>query len=278
MKSPYEQIESYLNGDLDAAASITFEQAMLADADLSTAVAEHRRVLRYLDALRLKNKVRAALSQPVRPSKRFVAERLIWVLGLFCAVGGLAWWLSQGRPTPAVLPQPPQPEAVPAPRPPDGIPGPSAATEPPVAPHAPTQQPWIAMAKAQLIPYETTHLRGEALEPGNLPPLRQAELAFEAGDFRQTLRQLAATQADDEASQFLRAHAYFKLGDFGKAKDCFEQLRQSFKYRHEAQWNTMACQLALGQQVAAMRALQAMRAEADFPYAKKAAALAAQLR
>lgn len=71
----YDKIEDYLNGELDDAARRDFEAALQGDAALQTAVARQREVIERLQAMRLRQKIKANMVRPVSGD--------VWPLGLY---------------------------------------------------------------------------------------------------------------------------------------------------------------------------------------------------
>jgi tetratricopeptide (TPR) repeat protein len=272
MDNPYDNIESFLNGELQGKALIDFEDALRTDTDLAEAVNAQRQMLQQLDFWRLKTKVETALAHPPTP-KRSPTKYLFWAICAALLSGGVAWWIAHPRKTqPPVSP----PTETPTSRPiatqpiPSSVPPPDVKI-PPGPAHTTPPTKWRSLAQAQIIAPEMTQLRGEIPVGNGSDALKNAELAYQSGDYKKVLRLLSTPDGDDEAAPFLRAHAHFQLGDYALAGRAFAQLERSFQYRHEARWNAMLCQLAQGDTAAARRALRIMQGEAAFPYQDKAA-------
>ena len=62
----------------------------------------------------------------------------------------------------------------------------------------------------------------------------------------------------------------------GAAKD-FDALKDSFQFRHEARWNFLLCQIALGNMEISKVLLAEMVTDQDFPFRAKAMELSGKL-
>lgn len=286
MNNLYDQIEPYLNGELSVAEKEAFEQAVSADASLATAVSRHRDMLQRLEGLRLRKTVKSAISGiPKRHGKSRLFTLLVSGSVLTALLLALVWFFLQRREQPpgaveTVVPQPAtpiasQPETIPL----DSTPQRQAPLR---ARESGAPGKMIALAKSNLIEPGPTMIRGNANTP---PPPKEAPAAkaadqYAAGNFRNAADLLASEDlvGDDDDARYLRAAARFHLSQFTAAASDYAALQASLQYSHEARWNFILCQLALGNVEKAQKLLNNIIKEPHAPFGTRALELQNQLR
>jgi hypothetical protein len=289
----FDKIEPYLLGELSALEREAFEKALRSDPELAGAVNRQNEVMLRLDALRLRHKVKAALGDQAAPEQKTALRvvRLAWAVAasLVLLVAAL-WFLYRppaenapdiavqppviARPDTLVRTEAPAPGAVPAPE----IARPEARSGPSPA----TRANLVALARQYSVGPTASRLRGSAgsaQAPESGTPAERAAEAYERQDYRRVNELLQADRLveQDEEARFLRASARFQTALYSAAAADFKALEGSFQFRHEARWNFILCQLALGNQDAARALLASAAADPDFPFQLKAAELGRKL-
>jgi hypothetical protein len=275
MEKFYDNIEGYIQGELDGERLADFENALKTDTELAQSVAQHREMLQRLDALRLRKKVVSALEPG--PGKPFslAKKTLVASLALLAVLlGAVIWFFGK----PAVKPStksenPPQnTQGVPEVMPPNEAPVPTE--EKPK--ETPIEKPQlIALARAFQESPAQTFVRDATQQAGDPTPKTSLQRAAEAF-FNQNFRLAANLLQDDnlvrqdEEARYIRAHARFNISQFAGAASDFDALKDSFQFKHEARWNYLLCQIALGNIGKAKVLLAEMLAEKDFPFRAKA--------
>lgn len=270
MENPYEKIEGYLLGELTEHEQTAFEHALQTDAALSRSVAQHREMMQRLEALRLRKKVEwAREADRAKPMGKRIALSLAVLLVLLAAA---IWFLNQPsqttpeikeNPSPAVKPenfagqQPMAQNETPAPKP-----------NTPQLPKANEKSArHLALAREYHIQPTQTFVR-DAVGASDASLFRLAAEAYQNKKYRLALDllQQRALKVQDEEAVFLRAHTHFQLRQFVSAAKDFEVLKNSFQYQHEARWNFLLCQIAMGKMEQAKKLLSQMAAAEDFPF------------
>jgi len=279
MEQAHQNIESYLNGDLSELELIEFEHALQSDASLAESVAQHREMMRRLDALRIRNKVKAAARTQRQTGQARYVQRKYWALAASLVLIAAAVWFFYQQVNPersdwVDKPVPPntteQPVPIPETAPADQIPDTSPDSKP--DDKRPRQ---LALAREHILLPSSTMIRDAAQQSDVSAPktiAQQAAEAFEKQQYRIAANLLKNDPVveQDDALRFLRANARFQIGEFAKAALDFEALQQSFQFKHEARWNAMLCLLAQGKSAEAKHLLDAMLQETDFPFQEKA--------
>ncbi|MCC6462381.1 MAG: CDC27 family protein [Saprospiraceae bacterium] len=109
-------------------------------------------------------------------------------------------------------------------------------------------------------------------------PFQQAQLAFAAGQFQQTLDLLKHSDSTrQQATAFLTAHALFQLERYAEAEAQFEQLLRwnSKQFRYQSEWGVLMCRLANYEKQPDLvrRQLDTILSQPQHPYAEQAKAL-----
>lgn len=285
MKDYFLQIESYLTGELNPADRSDFEQALRADPELASLVNEYREMQLQLEGMRIRKKVETALRS--RPKETGSGSmRWIWILsatGLCILLATLFFQKPNPAPSPVLQPASPVPStqqnAAPQVQQPQTPP--PAESPKPQKPTAPDLSKPIALAREYYAP-ATGNLVREVVESDEpTTSLQQAAVAFAEEKYQLVCDLLKddSTLGTGENGRFLRANARFKAGLFRGALNDFKQLENSFKYRYEAQWNGLLCEIALGnaQKPAVKSALDLIIADPDHPFYEAAMALKKRL-
>jgi len=283
----HQNIERYLLGELVGSDLTEFENALRSDAALAKSVAQHQEMLQRLDALRLRNKVKAAIAAPETTSVAMYSSRKFWAMAAALTVLVAAIWffnrpaqtksgIVETQPQKSLidtLKTPPNEFPIPT----SNIPQANKQRERPKE-----QSKLIALARAfQELP-DQTFVRGVTQVEANLSqktPVQLAAAAFESNNFRLAADLLKEDKyvLEDEDARYIRANARFALGQFAGAAKDFDALKDSFQFRHEARWNFLLCQIALGKTEQAKVLLTAMIKEQDFPFRAKAKELSGKL-
>lgn len=288
MENCYQNIERYLLGELTESELSTFERALQSDVELAKSVAHHREMMQRLDALRLRNKVKSARTPKVMKAGAMYVNRKIWALAASLVVLMAAIWFFNlpvktnqeivKNEYPTVLPDTLK---IPTGETPNPIPD-----KPPANPSTEKSQKnpqLIALASKYLLPPPQTLVRDATQPEGGMSaktPAQMAAEAFEKRDFRLATEILKedGQVLEDEEARFIRASARFKIGQItGAAKD-YEVLKTSFQYKHEARWNFLLCQIALGNKGTAQSLLAEITAEPDYPFRDKALKLEGEIK
>jgi thioredoxin-like negative regulator of GroEL len=232
-------------------------------------------MLLQLNDLRIRQKIKSIVretSAERSKTQSLLSSPTIWALAASLVLLAAAIWFFRPIPSAPIDPMAQQPTPIqPTTQPPVTItPKPSL---PNPAPSTNTQkQRLIALAQRYDMPPQQSFIR-DASQATNTPsPLESAAQAYERGDYRAAL-QLLQNIAKNEDLRFLRGHVQFRLGQFRGAARDFSALADSFQFRHEARWQAVLCQIALGDVVAAKAALRTMADDSDFPFKEKAAEL-----
>ncbi|MBC7777176.1 MAG: hypothetical protein H7246_17220 [Phycisphaerae bacterium] len=287
MENFYQNIERYLLGELAGGALTAFENAMQSDPALAKSVAQHREMMLRLDALRLRNKVKSATaSQRVNPTS-INTQRVFMVIAALLVLLAASFWFSkqfsESRSEKAESqPQTTQPDTLKTP--PNQIPTPIPDE---FQPKKPTEKPkgkpqLIALAREFHDQPSQTFVRDAAQQAGDTSPKTQTQRAADAF-YNQNFRLAAELLKDDkqvmqdEGARYIRANARFNIGQFSGAAKDFDALKDSFQFRHEARWNFLLCQIALGNIETAKNLLAKMVEEDDFPFRAKALKLQGEI-
>ncbi len=283
MENFYQNIERYLLGELVDGELTAFENALQSDAALSKSVAQHREMMQRLEALRLRNKVKSAISsEPPRPIQHNT-QRVFMAITVLVVLLAVALWISRqsfqsGSEKAEDLPQTIHSDTLNAP--PDPIPVPIAEQN---QPNKPTEKPdkapkLMALARefheqpAQTFVRDATKAAGD---PSQKTPVQRAAEAYYNQNFRLAVELLKDDKLvlQDEGARYLRANARFNIGQFAGAAKDFDALKDSFQFKHEARWNFLLCQIALGNMDRAKALLAEMMEEESFPFHAKAVEL-----
>lgn len=287
MKDYTLQIEAYLQGELNEQDLSAFEQALKTDPELGRAVAQYSDLQQRFVGMQLRKKVEMAL-QGKQVAKPRSTWRWIWsgIAGAGLLV--VAFWLfSEKSPisshpaTPAIPPDinkiaPENSSPVPS-----IVPIPSAS--PKGRPHLTLPVGGRPMALAQEFYVSPTGriIRDITEQTTEKTILQQADEAFDDQQYHlaAVLLRDNVQVGDDESARFLRANARFKDGQFSAAGKDFQQLENSFKYKYEARWNLLLCEIAQGnaQKPAVRSVLKEMIADTDFPFQEAAVRLKTRL-
>lgn len=252
-ETPDDIIQDYLKGKYSPAERDTFEKTLETEPELAAELQLRRAEMAASEWL-IASETRAKFQewQPQNSSQRGVAgfTSLLWLSGiaagllLFAAIlfikqpaGPAASTENTPPPTEQRLPQTAESPAVP----------------PPVAVISEKQgraplpaKDYFALAK-QLLPAPVlSNLRQNPADSAT-SVYRQAELAFAAGDYQNTLNLLAKTDSTRwQSAAFLSAHALFRERRLDAAEKKFELLvvRDSRQYRYPAEWGLLMCRLA----------------------------------
>jgi len=287
MEKFYQNIERYLLRELTGNELAAFESALQSDATLAKSVAQHRQMLQRLDALRLRNKVKAAIPPHAAKQVAMYANRKFWAMAASLIVLAAAiWFFNQPAQTNSGLvgnqPQKPQTDTLTSPpnETPLSTPDVPQANKPREKPLE--QARLIALARIfQELPSQT-FVRGASQTAGDISQKTRAQLAAEAYDsnnFRLAAELLKDDKQvlQDEDARYIRANARFHIGQFAEAANDFDALKDSFHFKYEARWNFLLCQIALGKTEQAKALLHAMIADQDFPFRAKAMELKEEL-
>lgn len=284
----YDNIESYLLNELSGKELSDFENALQHDLALAQSVAQHREMLQRLDGLRLRNKIKAIVTEPGQnPVSRLNKPFFFLLAALLILFSAAIWWFNRTASEKAKS-KDPIPQNAPITTPPTPV----LDTVPPIQNPDPNKnhlekavksQPLIALARAFQEEASPTFIRDANLDNEHLSVKTPAQLAAEAlfkHDYSSAAHYLKADElvVKDENARYIRANARFGMGRFAGAALDFQALETSFQFKHEARWNYLLCQIALGNTDLAKKLLAEVLADPDYPFREKALKLRGKLK
>ncbi|MFN0034544.1 MAG: hypothetical protein ACKVUS_05710 [Saprospiraceae bacterium] len=292
MENYHEKVEGYLLGELSEHERAAFETRLQADAILAKSVEQHREMMYRLDALRMRAKVKSVLletSSGGAKTTQIFASRSFWAMAatLVLLAAAVLFFRSPstktksevvGNQSPMVTPETSfenknaTQNETPAPQ------QSKPQTAKPIENTNKKSAQLLALARKFHIQPSQAFVRSAVEKEGGTSLKTPAQLAAEA--FEQKNYRLAAKllQEDkmvgaDETTRFLRASARFQIGQFASAALDFDALRNSFQFKHEARWNFLLCQIAVGKTKLAKALLAEILADEDFPFHSRAVEL-----
>jgi hypothetical protein len=281
------QIEAYLQGELNEQDLSAFEQALKTDPELGRAVVQYNDLHQRFVGMLLRKKVGTAL-QGKQAAKPRSTWRWIWSgiagAGILVLFFGLFSDKSatSSQPNPPANPPEINKKAPENPPPaPVTVPGQSIQPKGTSRPLLPVTGHPIAFAQEFYVSPTGRLIREANEQATEKTALQQADDAFADQQYHlsATLLRDEALIGDDESARFLRANARFKDGQFSAAGKDFQQLENSFKYKYEARWNLLLCEIAQGNahKPAVRSVLKEMIADTDFPFQEAAVRLKTRL-
>ncbi|MDO8366255.1 MAG: hypothetical protein Q7T20_05615 [Saprospiraceae bacterium] len=287
MENFYQNIERYLLGELAGSDLTAFENALQSNADLARSVAHHREMMQRLDAMRVRNKVKSSIIPHRAKSVAMYTSRKFWSLAasLVVLLAAILFFTQPAR-THQEIAENESPTILP-----DTIITPKVETPNPLPDKPQAYQSrekslknpkLIALAREYLVQPSQTLVRDASQPDGDTSsktPAQLAAVAFEKRKFRLATEILKEDSQvlEDENARFIRASARFNIGQISGAAKDFEALKTSFQYQHEARWNFLLCQMAVGNMTTSRTLLAEMVEEKDFPFRAKAVELEGKL-
>ncbi|MFN0214108.1 MAG: hypothetical protein ACKVT2_07615 [Saprospiraceae bacterium] len=275
MENLNEKTEQYLLGELEGPELAAFENALQTDTALAKSVEQHRAMIQRLDALRLRKKVAAVLGSE---RTKVWLNRMFWVLAVLLGLMIAAYWVFKpdgpSKTSPVENQAPSLPTAPPIASPKETPGSPLPGNTPDNKP-ASDKQRLIALARKYQEHPSQTFVRDATQKESDTAPKTLAQQAAEAY-YKQNFRLVVDLLKDDkqleedDSARFVRANARFNIGQFSGAAKDFDALNDSFQFKHEARWNFLLCQIALGNIRKAKALLAEMVVEEDFPFRAKA--------
>jgi tetratricopeptide (TPR) repeat protein len=276
-KIPDDLLQSYLLGKLAAQERALLEEKIGSDPDLARAVALHRAEMAASELL-IAEETRQMFQEWKMP-RRTLNRPILWIAGLGAVLTLLTITVWQTT-RPAT---PPAPAANPKPTPTESPSPVTPMAEPPAAqqsrPNQPvaTARPGSSYRKLAGLFFEEPALSNFRQVPTDsiLSIFSQAQQAYTAGNYQQTLDLLAQTDSTRRQSAiFLRANALFHLGRFAAAEAQFATLvdQNSRQYRYPAEWGLLLCRLANtpNREQVFRQQLDAMLLQPEHPYFEQA--------
>lgn len=274
-------LRDYLNGKLPPDEREKLQQRLTADPELAEKAALLQLEMAAAEQL-IATETRALFRQWQQENATRHGFRhknaLLWLL---CIVAGLALVLvlfrlaNPGRQTPSNKPgEKYSPQEMPAPAPETNL------APPPVA-AAPPAQNYPVLAARYLPEPPGAGLRRSAADTAR-SAFRQAEQAYAAGRYLETLALLAQTDsARLQSATYLSALALFHLQRFGEAETQFKRLiaLDSRQFGYAAAWGLLLCRVAdmPRSEKETRRMLHDILAQPRHPYLEQAKALKAAL-
>lgn len=257
----YDKIEDYIKGRLPEAERKAFESEMASNPDLAEEVALHEEMMQASgepEIADFRKMMEGILAETPQPRSSKWNKKQWWFIGLslFLAVVAIGTWKLSDRFPPAkpVPPaakspeentEPPVPPEVPIakgkegkPEPPKQKPGKRASPED-------MDSPYVAIATNlyNQQPYEI-RLRNIASSSQEETLLQKAEQAYRDSSYVEVIQLLAKPVEGYASESFkLRAHTYFRTGQFARAAENFQPLRTG-RYKYDAEWYLLLCYLA----------------------------------
>lgn len=96
---------------------------------------------------------------------------------------------------------------------------------------------------------------------------------LERHEYKKLIKQLGKdSNLSNENLKFILGHAYMKTGDFKRASEIYKSLLTSFQYKYDARWNLLLCRIRLDKatNIQIQSELNGMIEDLDFPFRDKA--------
>lgn len=272
MENLYDKIEPYLLGELEGSEKAAFQEAIEKDSQLKSSLEQHQHIMERLHAARLRFKVKTEWRKIRKPANKW----WVWALAA-CLLALLAYWNFSGikkidRPQPDNV----SPQLAPLQTPSQVFP-PTDDTQTETLPDNSPANRTIALAKQyQQQPFPNMLRSTSSDETPSV--LRTAFEAYEQGAYNTTLQLLNEVPKlqNNETALFLRGSAHFRQGNFDKAARDFEQLAESFQYKHDAHWNYVLS-LWASDDARAKTLMSQIAGDQDNPFQQKAKELLKQM-
>lgn len=282
MNQFYEQIEAYLLGELTEEARRDFETALQSDQTLARSVEQHRVMLQRLESARVRQKVKKSILETKTESAGgfVVSKNILWAVAASLTVlAAMVWFFTQSSSPEAPQIAVEQPAPLESPKIEADKPVPDTVETPVSNPAPRNAARQMAMVQAFHTPVSPDMIRG-GQSPGAKTVLQQAMDAYTAQNYRQAASLLRPDSlvASNKNALLLRAGARFKLGRYEQSLSDYNLLSDSFEFKHDARWNALLCQLALGREQQVAAELRKMTSDPDFPFYQKALTLQASLK
>jgi hypothetical protein len=245
---PDDLTRAWLNGQLAPAEREKMERLLDSDPSLAAGMARRRAemaVSELLIAAETRNLFREWRAESPQPLPG--VKPAVWLAGIvagFVLMAVAVWLVCFPPGAPALPAENPSPKLQPTP-PASSAPIAAAPAEKPAATPAASIN-YRALATRYLPDPTFSKLRRTTVDTA-ASPYRQAQRAFEAGDYRRTIGLLAQTDSTQQQSAaFLSAHALFRLQRFAEAEAQFARLVEgnSRQYRFASEWAVLMCRLA----------------------------------
>jgi hypothetical protein len=278
-KIPDDLLQAYLQGKLSAEERALLEEKIGSDPDLARTVALLRAEMAASELL-IAEETRQMFQQWKKP-RRALNRPISWIAGLGAVLALLAiavWQTTRptATPAPAVNPEP-TPAELPGPASPTPIAQPPAVQQSRPDKPVATARPGSSYRKLAGLFFEEPALSNFRQVPTDsiLSIFSQAQQAYTAGNYQQTLDLLAQTDSTRrQSATFLRANALFHLGRFAAAEAQFATLvdQNSRQYRYPAEWGMLLCRLANtpNREQAFRQQLDAILQQPEHPYFEQA--------
>jgi len=315
----YEKIEAYLKGRMPDEEQQQFEQDIAKDEELKAVVSIQKDAMAATaesDIIALREqlgdlfKKENEKEEPDHQAQRIPSGfKSWWLLVLLPLMALLFWWFTTAEKAavlPATTPPPAQEEKAPLPPPPANMPiaetaDNKATTIPPVpatdsknepkpVTTAPATNEYLALAETNFPNPQGVLVRSE--KEGKKSKLEKAQDAYDQGiaetdpDSRQAYFAKCITLLDELddtqliPARYLRANAYFQIGEYNKAAVSFATLSDDFEYGYDADWGHLLALIAQGdtQKEAYTQVLQKITQDANHSFRQKALELKEELK
>lgn len=280
-----DQIRAYLRGKLAAVEKEQFEKMLREDPEFVAEVALLRAEVASTEVL-IAADTRQLFQQwqtEEPPQTLYLGiKRPFWMLTIAAALLVVFLILLFRYRSPSALNPVTQPPPSPAAeRPvPDAIPS-LQAPQAEAPAKSPAKNYW-AMARQHIQNPLSANLRRPSGD-STLSTFQQAQRAYAAGNYQQTLDLLAQTDSTrQQSATYLSAHALFQLRRFDLATAQFERLigQNSRQFRFHSEWGLLMCRLAdcPRREAAFRRQLNDLLAQPQHPYFEQARALQKTLK
>lgn len=256
----YEKIEDYIKGRLSEEEREAFDKEIASDPDLAEEVALHRDMIQATgerEILDFRSKMEKIGVQSLPPPSQNSAWKRWRITGfltvVFLFAFGVVWWFNRASEAENPNEKPDQEEVPNQSAPPSAAPptipiaeGDEKESKPVQSGDQPKSQKkkesvpdprFIAMANElyKQQPYEII-LRNVPNAQGNVSLLQKAEEAYKNKNYPETINLLSKpVEGYVSESTKLRAHAYFRLGQFARAAEDFQSLTNG-RYKYDAEW------------------------------------------
>lgn len=296
----YDEIRAYLGGELSKEEMEAFTRLLEQDENLRREVAMWKELMAISSSEEqevitpFREKVRKMVAETkndARPISEKEIRRWSWIF-FFIALGGLWWMIASEPQRPVPMPSTPigsdtledkagvkEPDTLST----SSSPVAGFETEEAPAEEVPSEVPssatpgYLALAKEFYTPY---FINAADRSSGNQASSRLglANEAYNKGKWKEAIQYLNQDDAIPLSTEEkkLRAHAFFRSGQYRRAMEDFEGLASGGRYKANAEWNLLLCQLAQLPDIPLQtftQSLEAILSDPNHSFHQKAAAV-----
>lgn len=285
MENYFLHIESYLLGELNETDLEEFEIELQKNGELALAVDQMKQTQERLSALRVRNKVKSIVKNQVVDSKPGLKVPTLIIIITLIGIVSTIWIMKRKQNISANL----EIQNVPSAKT-DSIADTIHAELPIIIDTIAQDDHDVAMndkndkalSASYYVGLNESQLRGFENPTAQKTMVQQAIDLFVQKKYIQAIMLLKDENkyVTDETAIFIRAHCYYKLGQYTSAALDFKRLSNSFQYKNEARWNLLVCNIAQGKKLddsSSASLLNSMIQDKDYPFHDRAVALRRKL-